>query len=106
MFQIGRGGAELTPVIDEVALLLKGAEIVLSSIGRTLVGKCVDGANQQVFSSPFSSVEQVRLTRPEQRRRVTRVLDRLIWSPRTSLTVESTPGCRGTLGIVAVGRLS
>lgn len=44
-----------------------------------------------------------RTRRTEKRRRVKRGLDRLIWSRRTSLTVKSAPGCRGTLGIVAVG---
>lgn len=40
-----------------------GVEIVFFSIGRTLVGECVDGVIQQVFSSPLSSAQQDLLTR-------------------------------------------
>jgi hypothetical protein len=37
-------------------------EIVFFSIGRILVGECVDGVIQQVFSSPLSNAQQLLLT--------------------------------------------
>lgn len=51
-----RGGSGMMPPAV-------GVEIVFFSIGRTLVGECVDGVIQQVFLSPLSSAQQDLLTR-------------------------------------------
>lgn len=76
-----------------------GVEIVFFSIGRTLVGECVDGVIQQVFSSPLSSAQQDLLTRTASNAQVCSTSESIeIWS---GIPYDAYDTCDGAVEALA-----